>query len=566
MEFISQQDGDMSKTESWEIDSDRDMSSLEFENDPDGDMSRLTFESDSDEDMSGLAFESVSYDDDQVSNDLLSHSHFLQRHKKPLHIVFGPPGVGKTSLTRHICSQFSSDPQASSHSLILLFYVREKKVAEARSLRDLLSCYSFPGDDSDYDELAQLITKNKGRGLQIIFDGLDERPELLVDKASIVTKMLKGELKEAQIVVTCRPGIVTQLNKIWRRAILYEVQGFGTPEVLQYVEAFFDREGDPSATTKFLLAIADRPDLAGSTYIPLNLWLLCSVFSWKNYNLPDTLTQCYTTLLVQLLQRQAEKEGLDISIQHNLEGLPDSLQSTLDCLSKLSYLCFLKKELVFDEEIVIKTCLSSCAKLKHRFDGMSLLNVHPRQHGALDHLTYNFVHSTYQEYLCAKHITAMNEEEQTAFWEKNINDPRFAMVFRFYCGLSQLQVSGVQEVVKGQELPSTCVDHNRRLLFLFYALHESGNTQLTTAIASQLDIRLGFWLCMSSYDFYVTGQCLSKTTHLREVDYGHKLYTQTTKYAIPCIASVASANPLVSMRLHLSELTLPGKCCGTLMD
>ena len=566
MDFISQQDGGMSKTESWEIDSDRDMSSLEFENDSDGDMSRLTFESDSDGDMSGLAFESVSYDDDRVSNDLLSHSHFLQRHKKPLHIVFGPPGVGKTSLTRHICSQFSSDPQASSHSLILLFYVREKKVAEARSLRDLLSCYSFPGDDSDYDELAQLIAKNKGRGLQIIFDGLDERPELLVDKASIVTKLLKGELKEAQIVVTCRPGIVTQLNKIWRRAILYEVQGFGTPEVLQYVEVFFDREGDPSATTKFLLAIADRPDLAGSTYIPLNLWLLCSVFSWKNYNLPDTLTQCYTTLLVQLLQRQAEKEGLDISIQHNLEGLPDSLQSTLDCLSKLSYLCFLKKELVFDEEIVIKTCLSSCAKLKHRFDGMSLLNVHPRQYGALDHLTYNFVHSTYQEYLCAKHITAMNEEEQTAFWLENINNPRFAMVFRFYCGLSQLQVSAVQEIMKGQELPSTCDDHNRRLLFLFYALHESGNTQLTTAIASQLDNSLRFWLRMSSYDFYVTGQCLSKTTHLREMDYGLELYTQTTKYAIPCIASVASSNPLVSVSLCLSELTLPGKCCGTLTD
>ena len=527
----------------------------------------VDFISQQDGDMSRLEFKSDSHDEGQVTSGLLSHSHFFQRHKKPLHIVFGPPGVGKTSLTRHICSQFSSDPLASSHSLILLFCVREKKVAEARSLRDLLSCYSLPGDDSGYDELAQLIAKSKGRGLQIIFDGLDERSELLVDKASIVTKLLKGELKEAQIMVTSRPGIVTQLSDLWHSAILYEVQGFGTPEVVQYTETFFDREDeDPSAATKFCSALANRPDLAGSTYIPLNLWLLCSVFSWKNYNLPDTLTQCYTTLLVQLLQRQAEKEGLDISIQHNLEGLPDSLQSTLDCLSKLSYLCFLKEELVFDEEIVIKTCLSSCAKLKHRFDGMSLLNVHPKQHGALDHLTYNFVHSTYQEYLCAKHITAMNEEEQTAFWEKNIDNPRFAMVFRFYCGLSQLQVSGVQELVKGQELPSICKDYDRRLLFLFYALHESGNTQLTAAIASQLDSSLEFNLRMSSYDFYVTGQCLSKTTHLREMNYGLERYIQTTKYAIPCIASVASANPLVSVKLELSELTLPGKCCGILTD
>ena len=84
----------------------------------------------------------------------LSHEHFLQQHKKALHIVFGPPGVGKTSLSRHICSQFISNPQSSSHCLVLLFYVREKKVAEAKSLRDLLSCYSLPGDDSAYDELA----------------------------------------------------------------------------------------------------------------------------------------------------------------------------------------------------------------------------------------------------------------------------------------------------------------------------------------------------------------------------------------------------------------------------
>ena len=96
----------------------------------------------------------------------------------------------------------------------------------------------------------------------------------------------------------------------------------------------------------------------------------------------------------------------------------------------------------------------------------------------------------------------------------------------------------MQEIVKGQELPSVCKEYDRRLLFLFYALHESGNTQLTTAIASQLNSSLKFELLMSSYDFYVTGQCMSKTTHLREVDYGLERYTQTTKYAIPCIMSV----------------------------
>ena len=492
---------------------------------------------------------------------ILSHDHFLQRHQKPLHIVFGPPGVGKTSLSRHICSKFTSAPQSSSFPLVLLFYLREKRVAEAKSLSDLLSCYGLPGDDLDHKELARLIMRNKGNGIQILLDGLDERQDLLKDESSMVTRLLKGELKEAQIMVTCRPGIVTQLSKLWHRARLYEVQGFGPKEVKEYTESFFLKEGDPSAATKLHSALADRPDLVGSTYIPLNLWLICSVFSFKNYTLPDTLTRCYTALFTQLLQRQAEKEGLETAGGDMLEELPASMLATLDCLSRLSYLCFLKEELVFDEEIVITTCLSSHAHLKSTFDGMSLLHVHPKKHGVKDHLTFNFLHSTYQEYLCARHLlTAMSEKEQTAFWKANISNPRFAMVFRLYCGLSQLQVKGVQEIVKGQKLPSMCDDHDRCLLFLFYALHESGNTQLTTAIVGQLDSALTFELVLSQYDFHVVQYCLSKAAHLRRMRFGKYDTYLSSEFAIPCVSSVASTNALTTLELRLSSFTLFGEC------
>ena len=496
---------------------------------------------------------------------LLSHDYFLKKQEKPLHIVFGPPGTGKTSFSRHTCSQFNSALQSSSFSLVLVFYLREKRVAEAKTLSDLLSCYGLPDQKLDYDTLSQMITDSQGRVIQIIFDGLDERQDLLKDETSIVTRLLKGELKEAQIVVTSRPGIVTQLSKLWHRASLYEVQGFSHQEVKQYIESFFHKEGNPSAASKLLAALADRPDLTGSTYIPLNLWLICSVFSFKDCTLPDTLTQCYTALFVQLLQRQAMKEGLETAVGDTLDTLPASMLATLDCLSQLSYLCYLKEELVFDEEVVIRTCLSSRAELKGTFDGMSLLHVHPKKHGVKDHLTFNFLHSTYQEYLCARHIlTAMSEEEQTAFWKENISNPRFAMVFRFYCGLSELKVRGVQEIVKGQELPSKCDNRDRRLLFLLYALHESSNSHLTAAVAEQLHSELTFDLRLSPYDFYVMQYCLSKTTHLRRMAFTRldsiSTIYQPSESAIPCILTMASTNALTSLRLGLSSFTLSGEC------
>ena len=493
---------------------------------------------------------------------LLLHDHFLQQQEMPLHIVFGPPGVGKTSFSRNICSQFNSTPQSFSFSLILLFFVREKRVAEAKSLSDLLSCYGLLHDDLDYKELARQIVKNKGRGIQIIFDGLDERQDLLKDESSIIIRLLKGELEQAQIVVTSRPGVVAQLSDLWHRASLYEVQGFSPQEVKQYVESFFLKEGDPSAAPKLLSALADRPDLTGSTYSPLNLWLICSVFSFKNCTLPDTLTQHYTALLFQLLQRQAKKEGLETAIADTLDKLPASMLAALDSLSQLSYLCCLKEELVFDEEVVIRTCLASRADLKTTFDGMGLLHVHPKKHGVKDHLTFNFLHSTYQEYLCARHITAMTEEEQTAFWKENINNPRFAMVFRFYCGLSQLQVKGVQQIVQGQKLPSKCDAKDRHLLFLFYALHESDNSHLTAVITDQLDSALTFQLLLSPYDFYVIQFCLSKTAHLRRMKFSgvYSHICQPSEFVVPCVSAVASTNTLTSLKLGLSSFTLSGEC------
>ena len=77
------------------------------------------------------------------------------------------------------------------------FYLWKKRVAEAKSLSDLLSCNGLPDQKLDYDSLSEMITDSNARGIQIIFDGLDECQDLLKDESSIVTRLLKGELKKS---------------------------------------------------------------------------------------------------------------------------------------------------------------------------------------------------------------------------------------------------------------------------------------------------------------------------------------------------------------------------------
>ena len=178
--------------------------------------------------------------------------------------------------------------------------------------------------------------------LHIVFDGFDELIHLLKDEPFGVRRLLKGKLKEAQIVVSSRPGFVTHLSGLWQRATRYKGQGVRPREVKQDIELFFLKKGEPSAASELLSFLTERPNFTDFTYIPLNLWLICSMFSFKTCALSSTVTQ--------------------------------------GCLSQHSYLCYFMEELMFDKRLA--TCLSSHAKLKETFDAMNLLHVCPKKHSA----------------------------------------------------------------------------------------------------------------------------------------------------------------------------------------
>ena len=60
-------------------------------------------------------------------------SHFLHKGSHQTRIIYGQPGMGKTTFLKHLCQRVASD-EASDFSLILYFPLREKAVSEALKL------------------------------------------------------------------------------------------------------------------------------------------------------------------------------------------------------------------------------------------------------------------------------------------------------------------------------------------------------------------------------------------------------------------------------------------------
>ena len=228
----------------------------------------------------------------------------LKKGSERIRILYGLAGTGKTTLLKHMCRALSTEVGDCDFELVLFFPLQETPVSNAGDLQSLLSYYMQNEDPAEVSSLVKVLKESKGKGLLLVFDGSDELIDLLKpSSASVVLSLLQGcVLPEAPIIISSPCSACSSLEE--HTATFYEVQGFDHDAITLYIKKFF--EADPRAADRILSQLASRPDLLGGMYIPMNCFILCSVFEHIS-SFPATVTACFQAFAAYILSCECSR-------------------------------------------------------------------------------------------------------------------------------------------------------------------------------------------------------------------------------------------------------------------
>ena len=490
-------------------------------------------------------------------------SELLRKGSDNLRVIYGQAGIGKTTLLKHISRALARKEVESDYTLVLYFPLREKTVSSAKDLEELLSYYASGDKKLDLSELSQSLIDTSGKDVLFVFDGADEVRELLsTQNSSIFNAIIQGRsLPQADVIVTSRPGSLPFLQK--HSTVFYEIHGFDKESIQSYVREFFQVK--PEEGQKMLDELRSRPDLMGGAYTPMNLFIFCSIYAGRTF--PPTMTLCYKQFICNVITRECEKSGIPCRVDPLLKHLSDDVKRLLESLSSLAYegMMTTPPTFVFDEEDIrraFSTLKPEALIEESLFKG--LLHQHSSSVGFEAKCSFNFSHTTNQEFFTAYHISQLSTKEQLKFLKQNISNPKFAMVIRFYAGLTGLFSPKVSRFLcqlnpsfldslrtlftpHSYSLPpGFCANICPKLLYVFHSLYESQNPDLTQNIVQQLHQSLYFALHLTPHDTLAIAHCLSRCTHLRELHYREYLNPSS----LPHVFSILQAN------VHLQDLYL----------
>ena len=494
----------------------------------------------------------------------------LKKGSERIRVVYGQAGSGKTTLLKQMCRALSCSEAESEFDLVLYFPIRDALVSNASDLQSLLRYYG--GDDSrlDHTALAQSLVESKGRGFLLVFDGADE----VKDLPPILQHLLhRKSLPDAHIIISSRPGACPSLQD--HSASFYEVQGFDHAAITSYVKGFFG--ATPSAADSMLSQLETRPDLMGGAYIPMNMYILCSIFDPKSASFPATMTACYQAFVRQTIIRECCNKGKDLPLDPLLRYalLPEDIRCLLASLGALAFkgLYQVPPMFVFNEygstpsEPSIRSTfphelLPPSAPIdEYLFKG--LLHMHASREGFGAQHSFSFPHGTQQEFFAALHLSTLEEDQQVKFWRENLFSTSFSVVLRFHAGLTGLcspqvakevcsSLTGAAEGGSTSHSISKCSYYNPQLLFLCHTLCESRNQSLTKEIMQHIPSSLEFKLSLSAFDAMTIAHCLSQCSHLRLLNLPQYSCTLLSPQCLSHLNEVLQNNPQCQLGGELS--------------
>ena len=379
-------------------------------------------------------------------------------------LIEGDPGVGKTTLTFHICKEWANGNLLQNE---VVFWVPlrhfHKSVWNITELFKKLSCSEMEEDACHSD----------GKGLVFIIDGWDELPEDL-QKNSFFHNMIFDDNMFAlsTILVTSRPNCSGDIvNRVHGIQTHYRILGFSPESATEYVHKYF--KDDVQNANSLLAFLKGRENLRRHFYIPITVAIMCYVYHYNENQIPETLSQLYETFVLLFVLHHIPP-GTYKKFK-TIKNMPKELWPLFMKLCKLAYDMLVENKVLLSEgEFSITTKDLSCLFLQNtdHFDGFGLLQIaHTTNEICGMEKTYCFLHRAVQELLAAIYIWKCDMVESTI--DQYFKTGSFLMnVFPYVFGL----VSKELPESLGEKLRQAFIKsgRNRKLLsFILYCLFEA---------------------------------------------------------------------------------------------
>ena len=475
---------------------------------------------------------------------------FTTGHGKVV-LIEGDPGVGKTTLTFHICKEWANGELLQDE---VVFWVPlrhyHKSVRNITELFKKLSC----------SEMEEHARHSDGKGLVFILDGWDELPEDLQNK-SFFRDMIFDENMFAlsTIIVTSRPNCSGDIvDRVQGTQTHYRILGFSPEKATEYVQQYF--EDDIQNAHSLLDFLKDRENLRRHFYIPITVAIMCYVYRYNGNKIPETLSRLYENFVLLFVRHHIPSTYKKFK---SIKNLPKELWPLFMKLCKLAYDMLVEnKVLLSEEELDIAKEDLACLSLQSadHFDGFGLLQItHTSDMMGSMEKTYGFLHRSVQELLAAIYIWKRDMVGSTI--DQYFKTGSFLMnVFPYVFGLVSKDLLGSL----GERLRQAFITsgRNRKLLSsILYCLFEAQDETLCRefgrVFAEDKDVTLQLATVLEyRYASYFLSTCGGDKFN---VDFSHstelaELHAEVmTKYFCNSSTNVSSFKCLVQLSLEGME-------------
>ena len=349
-------------------------------------------------------------------------------------VIKGFPGSGKTTLTWHANQQWAKGELFQQFSLFLSIPLRSTRVQQATCLADLI-----PHPDREQRKtIAQAISARNGEDVFFWFDGWDEMPQE-VQRDSFIASFIRQDspgssLPECFTVVTTRPESSLKISEeFW-------MNGLSVDQLNKLITKRV--EGTDHNASKLITCLEKNTSLQAFCFVPLNVAIMVSLFFLFRSGLPNTQTELFECLVLNLLLRNLQMRWkLGITSLKTFAALPDLPSRSFRTICEIAFQGIMNAKTVFSRSDVPNLQMQQALHLST----LGLMEISPRMewYGVEEELT--FLHTTLQEFLAAVHLNTLGNEGQMRIVMDVLESDSLQQksVLQFYAGLTKLSSSKV---------------------------------------------------------------------------------------------------------------------------